>query len=208
MMPEIDSKVSRRVKEEIIIPAKGKLARVITKGQELQVVDLEGKQVMDLVCFNLERPFEKFWVANTAKLNNTPYLTAGNVLYSDYAQKMFTIVEDTVGVHDMACGSCCAEIDFVRYGAKDHFGCMENLTEVLMDFGISRGDIPMSFNIFMNAPIEEDGAFAIKEPVSKPGDRIVLRAEMDLIVGMSNCPQDLNPCNGWNPTPLKVVIFE
>jgi urea carboxylase-associated protein 1 len=201
-------RTSAKVKEEVIIPAKGKLGRLIKKGQMLQVIDLEGKQVMDLVCFSLERPSEKFWVANTAKLNNTPYLTTGHVLYSDYANKMLTIVEDTVGVHDMACGSCCAEIDLVRYGVKDHFGCMENLTEVLREFGIPRRDIPMSFNIFMNAPIEENGSFSIKEPVSKPGDYIVLKAEMDLIVGMSNCPQDLNPCNGWNPTPLKIAIFE
>jgi len=200
------SKKSERVKEEIVIPAKGKLARIIKKGQMLRVVDLEGKQVMDLVCFNLERPSEKFWPANTAKLNNTPYLTTGNILYSDYAQKMFTIIEDTVGVHDMACGSCCAEIDLVRYGVRDHFGCMENLTEVLKPFGISRGDIPMSFNIFMNAPIQENGSFSIQEPVSRPGDYLTLRVEMDLIVGISNCPQDLNPCNGWKPTPLKIVI--
>ncbi len=208
MVKTAEPKLSGKVKEELVVSARGKLARVIRKGDVLRVIDLEGKQVMALVCFSLERPSEKFWVANTAKLNNTPYLSKGNVLYSDYARKMFTIVEDTVGVHDLLCGSCCAEIDFVQYGMEEHFGCMENLAEVLKEYGVSRGDIPMSFNIFMNAPIEEDGSFAIKEPVSGPGDWIDLKAEMDLIVGMSNCPQDLNPCNGGNPSPLKVGIYE
>lgn len=201
-------KLTRKKKEEIIIPSKGKLGIIVRKDWIIRVINLEGKQVMGLVCFSLNRPTEKFWIANTAKLNNTLYLTTGNILYSDYANKMFTIIEDTVGIHDIISGECCAEIDLIRYGVKDHFGCMENLAEALKPFGISRSDIPMSFNIFMNAPIEKDGSFSIKEPVSNPGDWIDIRAEMDLILGMSNCPQNLNCCNGWNPTPLKVMIYK
>ena len=194
-------------KEERIIPAKGKLAKIIKKGEILRVIDVEGKQVMSLVCFSYERPTEKFWPANTAKLNKTPWLTTGHILYSDYANKMFTIIDDTVGVHDLICGACCAESDYVRYGVKDHFGCTENFTEALKPYNISRGDIPMSFNIFMNAPVEEGGSIRIREPMSKQNDRIDLRAEMDLIVALSSCPQDLNPCNGEKPTPLKIAII-
>lgn len=200
--------IKDKILVETVIPAKGELALVMKKGQILRVIDLEGKQVMDLVCFNLERPEEKLWIANTLKLNGTPYLTKGHVLYSDYAQKMLTIVEDKVGVHDALCGSCSAEIDYVRYGINWHPNCTDNFVKVLTRYGLKRKDVPMSFNLFMNAPVEKDGAFAIKEPVSKPGDWMELRAEMDLIVGMSNCPQDCNPCNGWNPTSLKVIVYE
>ncbi len=194
--------------QEVVIPAKEWLSLIVKKGQFIRVIDLEGQQVMDLVCFNLERPEEKLWIANTLKLNGTPYLTKGHVLYSDYAQKMMSIMEDTAGEHDALCGSCSAEIDYVRYGINWHPNCSDNFVKALTRYGLKRKDVPMSFNLFMSAPVEKDGSFAIKDPQSKVGDYIDLRAEMDLIVGMSNCPQDCNPCNGWNPTPLKVIHYE
>lgn len=197
-----------KITKEVVIPAKGELGLIIRKGQILRVIDVEGKQVMDLVCFNLQRPEEKLWIANTIKLNGTIYLKKGHALYSDYAQKMFTIIEDTAGIHDVLYAACSAEVNYVRYGISWHPNCTDNLIKALCQYGIRRKDIPMTFNLFMNAPVKKNGSLTIEEPVSKPGDFMDLQAEMDMIVGISNCPQDLNCCNGWNPTPLKIIIYE
>jgi uncharacterized protein YcgI (DUF1989 family) len=90
---------------------------------------------------------------------------------------------------------------------SDHRGCVENFVEALQPYGLAREDVPMSFNLFMNCPVKEDGSWTIREPVSKPGDYIELRAEMNCLLVVSNCPQDLNPCNAGQPKPLELSIF-
>src|SRR5262245_46301400 len=103
--------------------------------------------------------------------------------------------------------SCNAEIDKVRYGVDAHYGCVENFLAALAPYGIARRDLPMSLNLFMNCPVEASGAWCIAAPVSKAGDFIDLRAEMDCLFALSNCPQDLNPCNDGRLKPLQVVIY-
>lgn len=206
------SESSRVVPGEVIfemtIPPKGETSFVLKRGQVFRTIDVEGQQVADLVLYSRQDPEERYWVANTIKLNRQVYLTKGHALYSDRAQKMATIVADTCGVHDTLCGSCSAEIDFVRYGVKWHHNCTDNFVRSLARYNLRRRDMVMSFNIFMNAPVREDGTFEIITPKSKAGDYIDIRADMDVIVCFSNCPQDLNPCNGFNPTPLHIVTFE
>jgi uncharacterized protein len=121
---------------------------------------------------------------------------------------MLTITEDSCGRHDLLAGSCNAEIDKVRYGVDDHRGCVENFLSVLMPYGITRKDIPMSLNLFMNCPVQADGHWGIATPASEAGDHIDLRAEMDLLVALSNCPQDLNPCNAGEVKPLGFTLLE
>lgn len=191
---------------EATIPPGGKIAREIKRGQIMRVVDLEGRQVGDLVAFNQADLEEKFWISNTIRLNGTVFVTTGHVLYSELSNPMFTILADTCGRHDLLAGSCNAQIDKVRYGVDAHYGCVENFVAALAPYGIERKDIPMSLNFFMNCPVDSSGAWTIATPVSKAGDYVDLRAEMDCVVALSNCPQDLNPCNDGQLKPLQLII--
>lgn len=193
---------------ESTLPPRGKLAREIARGQVLRVIDLEGKQVGDLIAFNRLDLNEKFWISNTVRLNGTVYVTTGHVLYSELSNAMFTIVADTCGRHDLLAGSCNAQIDKVRYGVDHHYGCVENFVAALAPYGVKREHVPMSLNLFMNCPIEANGSWTIATPISKPGDYVDMRAEMDCVFALSNCPQDLNPCNDGALKPLKVVIYQ
>lgn len=120
-----------------------------------------------------------------------------------------TIVQDTVRVNDIICGSCSLALDLVRYGEeKASKGCMDLFEESIRPWGLERKDIPMCFNIFLDYPVEAGGNVAIdKDPVSKAGDHIDLRAEMNLLVSITACPQENNPCNGYNPTPIRVAVY-
>jgi uncharacterized protein len=192
--------------EDFTLAPRGCMARELPRGQSLRVTDIEGKQVGDLIAFALDDLGEKFWVSNTIRLNGTVYPTKGHVLYSELSRPMLRITDDTCGVHDLLAGSCNAEIDKVRYGVDDHKGCVENFLSALAPWGIERKDIPMSMNLFMNCPVATDGGWQIVEPSSTAGDHIDFRAEMDLLVALSNCPQDLNPCNAGELKPLRVTI--
>ena len=192
--------------QELVLEPGVYFVREMHPGEILRVTDLEGQQVADLVAFALENLSERFWISNTVRLNGTVYVTTGHVLYSELSRPMLAIVDDTCGRHDLLAGSCNAEIDKVRYGVDDHRGCVENFVDALAPWGIERDDIPMSLNLFMNCPIEPDGRWRIAEPASKAGDHIDLRAEIDLVVALSNCPQDLNPCNAGRPKPIGVSI--
>lgn len=186
----------------------GYIAAEMASGQLLRVTDVEGQQVGDLVAFSQENPREKFWISNTVRLNGTIYLTTGHTLYSELSRPMLRIVASTGDPHDLLAGSCNAEIDRVRYGVEDHRGCVENFCQALLPWGITRPDIPMSFNMFMNCPVQPGGGWSIEEPRSQAGDYVEFVAEMDLIVAMSNCPQDLNPCNSGRLKPLRWEIFD
>lgn len=188
------------------LPPRGHIAREIARGQVLRIVDLEGRQVGDIVAFNRANLAEKFWISNTIRLNGTVFVTKGHVLYSELSRPMFTIVADTCGRHDLLAGSCNAEIDKVRYGVDAHYGCVENFLKALKPYGIERKDVPMSLNLFMNCPVDASGAWTIATPVSKAGDYIDLRAEMDCVIALSNCPQDLNPCNDGQLKPLQLTV--
>lgn len=202
--------MEQRIAHDEVIPAKGHWAREMRAGQLLRIEDLEGQQAIDLICYNRANLAEKFWAAHSAKLNGTIYLTTGHVLYSDLAAPMMTIVADTVGVNDVICGSCSAALDEVRYGPEKAVpGCMDNFEAAIEPWGLKRSDIPMCFNIFLDYPVEDGGRVAIdKDAPSKPGDHVILRAEMDLLAVISNCPQENNPCNGFNPTPIRATIYD
>ncbi|MGH7777086.1 MAG: DUF1989 domain-containing protein [Candidatus Dormibacterales bacterium] len=195
------------VLESFQLPPRGWMGREMAAGCVLRVTDVEGGQVGDLVAFAREDLSEKLWISNTVRLNGTVFVTAGHVLYSELSRPMLTIVEDTCGRHDLLAGSCNAEIDKVRYGVDGHEGCVENFLRALAPWNLARRDVPMSINLFMNCPVQPDGAFRIEAPRSRAGDHVDLRAEMDLLVALSNCPQDLNPCNAGEPKPLGVTIF-
>ena len=194
------------LRDETIAPA-GHFAAEIRKGQVLRIIDVEGQQVADLVTINAQNLSEKISVMNTISLNRQVFPRVGYALYSDEARAMMTIIEDTCGVHDMLAGACSSFTNERRYGVKATKNCRDNLAAALKPWGISWKDVPFNMNVFMNCPIGSDGNWSIQVPKSKAGDYIDFRAEMDVIVLISNCPQLNNPCNAYNPTPVQVLIW-
>ena len=193
--------------EETVLP-RGGTAFPMRTGQVCRVIDVEGKQVADFICFNLNDFGDKLSPENTQSLNGTLFLTTGHHLYSTEATQLMTITADTCGVHDLIAGSCSEFTNAFRYGVRGTPNCRSNFERMLKPYGILIGEIPYSFNIFMNVPISPEGKTAIQEPKSKPGDYLDLRANIDLLIAISNCPQERNPCNGWKPTTLQVVVYE
>lgn len=189
------------------IPAKESLGLELHAGQVLRIVDVEGKQVPDLVCFNLSRPRERLSTNNSRLIQKRWLLTTGHVLYSDEGNPMLTITDDTVGIHHASAGCCNEAANFLRYGERGTRNCLDNLTMAAAPLGLTPKDIPGAFCPFMKVIQHLDGSYEIQEPDSRAGDYLDLRAEMDLFVAISNCPQDKNPCNGFNPTPLQVIVF-
>jgi urea carboxylase-associated protein 1 len=142
------------------------------------------------------------------KYAKTIFLTRGHGIYSDMGRRLLTIVEDTCGRHDTIGGCCSAESNELRYGVKDTPSCRANFLRALAPFGLGRRDVVANLNFFMNVPVEPDGTMAIVEGLSKPGDHVDLLAEMDVLVVVSNCPQTRNPCNGFNPTPIRLIVTD
>jgi urea carboxylase-associated protein 1 len=195
------------IREETIAPA-GYFAAELKKGQVLRIVDVEGQQVADLICFSAARLEEKLSVMNTINLNKQVFPRVGYLLYSDEARGMMSIIADTCGVHDMLAGACSRFTNERRYGVKDTRNCRDNLADAVKGWGIAWKDIPFNMNVFMNCPIGSDGNWSIQVPRSKAGDHIDFRAEMDVLVAFSNCPQVHNACNAFRLKPLKAVIYD
>jgi len=197
-----------KIIEDRIIPPDGHWGRVLRHGQILRIIDLEGKQAVDFLCYNAEDPTERYNAPDTMKYAGTIFLTEGHGIYSDMGRRLFTIVEDTCGRHDTIGGCCSAQSNEIRYGVKDTPNCRQNFLRALAPFGLGKKDIVANLNWFMNVPVGLDGAMAIAEGLSKPGDYVDLRAEMDVLAVISNCSQTRNPCNGFNPTPIRVIVRE
>jgi hypothetical protein len=206
---------------EHVMPPKTGHAVVLRKGQHWRVTDLEGKQVVDMALFNNDNYREKLSTSNS----RTRYwpkqgdayvprdkLMAGDTLMSTLCRPMAAIVEETPepkGVHDVH-NRMCNRFLYESHGAEVQDGCHEIISRALAPYGLLPEDMPDTMDLFMNYQHScEDGRWHIKEPVSKPGDYIEFRAEMDLLIGFSNCPEDrLTDCNARNCTPMKVEVFE
>ena len=197
-----------KVLTDEVIQVNDTWARVLTPGQVLSIVDLEGKQAVDFLCYNARNPEERYNAADTMKYAKTIFVTTGHGIYSDLGRRLFTIVDDTCGRHDTIGGCCSAESNEIRYGVKDTPSCRANFLRALAPFGLGKKDIVANLNFFMNVPVAPDGTMGIVEGLSKPGDHVDLRAEMDVLAVISNCPQTRNPCNGFSPTPIRVVLRE
>lgn len=189
------------------IPAGGHWGRVINRNQVLRIVDLEGQQAVDFLCYNAERPDERYNAADTMKIPGNIFLSKGTKLYSGLGNPLFTIIEDTCGRHDTIAGCCSAESNVVRYGKEGTRNCRDNFLEALAPFGLGPRDIVANVNLFMSVPVETDGTMAIVEGASKAGDYVDLRAEMDVLAVLSNCPQIYNPASGGKPTPIRALVF-
>jgi uncharacterized protein YcgI (DUF1989 family) len=194
------------VRDEVI-PAKAGLGLQLRKGQTLRITDIEGKQVADVVFFNANDVSERLSCNNTRVMLGRWLIGEGDPLFSDEANRMATITADRVGVHHLSGGCCNQGTNSWRYGVEQP-NCLDNLTEAAAPFGIGKKEIPGAFCVYMNVIAQPDGTWEIHEPHSVPGDYIDIRADMDLIVAISNCPQERNPCNGFKATPLSIEIFD
>ncbi len=192
-----------------VVPA-GKLTALnLRAGQILRVVDLQGKQVVDIVALVSSDPTEQLSCVYSVVLNRCWKLTTGHVLYTTRARPLFTITADTVGLHYAGGGYCTEEVNFLRYGVRGSKNCGDNLRTALDMLGLGGTSFSLDscFNVNMNLTYQPDGTMALNEPLSRPGDYLDLRAELDCAVALSNCPQDRNPCNGFHPTPVRLLVF-
>jgi urea carboxylase-associated protein 1 len=191
-----------------VVPAGAPWAGRIRSGQSLRITDLKGRQAVDFLCYNAHDIEERYSAPNTLKAAATLSLTTGHVLYSDLANPMFEIVDDTFGGHDTIGGCCSAPSNRMLYGVEDCPGCRENFLTALSAFGMTRRDIVPNVNFFMQVAISATGTATIAPAVSAAGSYVELAAKMDLLVAISNCPQMNNPANGYNPTPIKITISD
>ncbi|WP_341888809.1 urea amidolyase associated protein UAAP2 [Variovorax sp. YR752] len=193
-----------------VIPAGEPYLFELKAGQTLRLLDLEGNQAVDTLFYSAARPSERYDPQRTLRRQNNVYLTTGSVLYSNLGNPLLTIVADTCGRHDTLGGACAQESNSVRYalGKRYMHSCRDNfLCACLHDGRLGKRDIGANINFFMNVPVTEAGGLTFEDGVSGPGKYVELRAEMDVIVLISNCPQLNNPCNGWNPTPAEVLVW-
>ena len=181
---------------------------VVRQGRTLRLIDCEGRQAVDFLCYAAADPAERYNAPNTIKIAGTLYLTRGHSLYSDLARPLMYISEDTYGRHDTIGGCCSAASNLVLYGVKNCPGCRENLLQALASFGLGRKDLVPNLNFFMPVALEANGGMAIARGDSPPGSFVDLRAETDVLVVLSNCPQINNPCNDYHPTPVRVIVWK
>jgi urea carboxylase-associated protein 1 len=205
-MPDVA--ISGTIIEDRVIPAGGDWSGIVRHGQILRLVDVYGTQAIDFLCYNAADPTERYNAADTMKINGSLYVRKGTRLYSDMGNVLFTVVEDTCGSHDTIGGCCSRESNRVRYGVEDGPNCRDNLLKALGRHGLGKRDIVANINFFMYVPIGPEGEMAIVDGRSKAGDYIELEAGMDVLVVLSNCPQVNNPANGYNPTPVRIVIAD
>jgi len=191
-----------------VVPAGAPWAGRIRSGQSLRITDLKGRQAVDFLCYNANDIEERYSAPNTLKAAATLSLTTGHVLYSDLANPMFEIVDDTFGGHDTIGGCCSAPSNRMLYGVEDCPGCRENFLTALSALGMTRRDLVPNVTFFMQVAISATGTAAIAPAVSAAGSYVELAAKMDLLVAISNCPQMNNPANGYNPTPIKITISD
>jgi uncharacterized protein YcgI (DUF1989 family) len=203
------SGVPGAVLHDILVPARGFMrARTLDPGQVVRIIDVEGQQVPDVLLFDPRNLRNCSSMGNSLLAARAWKLTTGHVIYSKLCEPMVTIVSDTVGDSVSTGCFCNPAVNELRYGIEGTHSCLTNLVASMADYGLGPLDIEEGvFAPFMNMQYQPDGSCTIAPPTSEPGDHIDLRAEMPVILALSNCPSEHNPCNAWNPTPLRVVIY-
>jgi urea carboxylase-associated protein 1 len=195
-----------------VVPAGEPFMRRVAKGQVLRILDLEGNQAVDTLFYSAADPEERYDANNTIREQGNIYLTAGTVLLSNEGNPMLTIIADTCGRHDTLGGACSAESNTVRYALdKRHMhSCRDSFLLALAEWdnGMSKRDLSSNINFFMNVPVTPDGKLTFEDGISEAGRYVEMRAEMDVLVLISNCPQLNNPCNAYNPTPVEVLVWD
>lgn len=201
---------SDKIADQIVPPGKGWNA-ILQPHETLKIIDLEGQQGVDFLCYNADNPSERYHAPNTIKAAQKIHIAQGSVLYSDYANPLMTVVADTtVGGHDTIAGCCSSWSNEMLYGVSQTPGCRENFLTALAEHNLGWRDIVPNINFFCSVPVYPNGS--MEQSVFIPGssvagDSIELRAETKVLAIISNCPQVNNPCNSGQPTPIRVQVF-
>jgi urea carboxylase-associated protein 1 len=192
------------------IPAERPWSQVLRKGQTLRIVDSEGQQAVDALLYGLADPAERYSAQDTLRMQGSAYVELGTRLISNRGRVMARITADSCGRHDTSAGCCSCESNAVRFGeaTKYQHACRENFILELSRYGLGKRDIVANLNFFMNVPIDPNGNFTVVDGISAPGNHVDICMEMDVIFVISNCPQVNNPCNGFDPTPIRVMIWD
>lgn len=195
-----------------VVAAGEPFMKMVKKGQVFRILDLEGNQAVDTLFYNARDTEERYDANNSIREQGNIYLTTGTILRSNEGKPMLTIIADTCGRHDTLGGACSAESNTVRYALeKRHMhSCRDGFLMALAEWdnGLSKRDLSSNINFFMNVPVTPQGGLTFEDGISEAGRYVEMRAEMDVIVLISNCPQLNNPCNAYNPTPVEVLIWE
>ena len=197
---------------DVVVPAGEPWIHEVKQGQYLRIVDLEGNQAADTYFCNAADYEDRYSAQDTIREQGNIYLTTGTALRSTKGTVLLTIVADTCGRHDTLGGACATESNMVRYAIeKRHMhACRQSFVKAITIWGhgLEKRDIPHNINFFMNVPVTPEGKLTFEDGVSAPGKYVELRAETDVLAVMSNCPQLNNPCNAYNPTPVRVLIWD
>jgi uncharacterized protein len=200
--------VSATARLDVEVAARAPWSGIVPQGGEITIIDQGGNQAVDCLFYNAHDHTERYCAHTTVASQGNVFLTTGSVLRSNEGRPLVRVVEDTCGRHDTIGGACSQESNTLRYGfhTKHQHACVENFLLEGSRWGLSKRDIVSNVNWFMNVPVERDGTLGIVDGISSPGLRVRAVAEMDVLVLISNCPQINNPCNGFDPTPVRIVV--
>jgi urea carboxylase-associated protein 1 len=191
-----------------IVPATRPWSGIVRAGQSIRIEDSGGCQAVDTLFYAAADPSERYSAQDTLLEQGSAYISTGTKIMSNHGRLMLTMTADSCGLHDTSAGACSCESNTVRFGHETRYqhACRENFALIMARYGLTKRDIVPNINFFMNVPIEPSGAVTVVDGVSKPGDHVELLAAMDVICAISNCPQVNNPCNGFDPTPIRIII--
>lgn len=192
----------------LVVPAGDGFLALVPAGATVRIVDLEGNQAADTLLYDAHDLDNRYSAVDTIREQGTAYLSTGSPLLSTDLDLLATITADTVGRHDTVGGACSQESNVIRYGehTRHQHACRETFLRWGAPVGIGARQLTHNINFFMNVPMTSDGGLTFADGLSGPGEYVELQAERDVYVLISNCPQLNNPCNGWNPTPIEVIV--
>lgn len=192
-----------------VLPERAGWAGVIGAGQTLRIVDLGGNQAVDCLVYDAADHAHRYSAADTITAQRNIYLVDGSTLRSNEGEALMTVTGTTCAHHDTIGGACSKESNTLRYGhhTSSEHACVENFLDAGSRHGLAKRDLVSNINWFMNVPVGSDGTLGIVDGISQPGLHVDVRAELDVLVVLSNCPQVNNPCNGFDPTPVRLLVF-
>ena len=201
--------VSGKIVHDEVLEARAPWAHVVRAGETLRITDLGGNQAVDCLLYNAHDHVERYSAADTIAAQRNIFLVTGTSLRSNEGNVMMTVAGTDLEYHDTIGGACSRESNTLRYGhhTLHQHACVDNFLDAGSRYGLGKRDLVSNINWFMNVPVGADGLLGIVDGISAPGLHVDLRAEMDVLVLISNCPQINNPCNGFNPTPVQLTVF-
>jgi urea carboxylase-associated protein 1 len=196
--------------QDHFIAAEAPWSGIVRKGQTIRIEDSFGQQAIDTLFYRADDFSERYSNQDTMRMQGAAYIGIGTKIMSNEGNVMLTMTADSCGRHDTSAGACSCESNTVRFGhgTKYLHACRDNFVLEVSKHGMGKRDIVPNINFFMNVPIKPNGEMTIVDGISAPGDYVELVAEMDVLCVISNCPQINNPCNGFDPTPIRVLIWD